>query len=235
MSNTSLTDSYLNLSGLNSALSKFASECTNAQLQCLGVNFQKKSLDIFQSSLSVVSNLASDFVITPELQEAMDSLISSIGSSVSPAAISTIKSAVKETLSARTEIQPESTSDTEYVIVENSIVSDFDNTTNTFPVDSKHSKMTFDRFLNLLNTVIAIIALIVTLRPSAPEQEQLALQRTEVQILSEILENTKASNATTSEQLDTLKESVDEMNSHLANIEKYQKEIAESENNESEN
>ena len=235
MSNTSLTDSYLNLSGLNSALSKFASECTNAQLQCLGVNFQKKSLDIFQSSLSVVSNLASDFVITPELQEAMDSLISSIGSSVSPAAISAIKSAVKETLSARTEIQPESTSDTEYVIVENSIVSDFDNATNTFPVDSKHSKMTFDRFLNLLNTVIAIIALIVTLRPSSTEQEQLALQRTEVQILSEILENTKASNATTSEQLDTLKESVDEMNSYLANIEQYQKEIAESENNESEN
>lgn len=225
MSNTSLTDSYLNLSGLNSALSKFASECTNAQLQCLGVNFQKKSLDIFQSSLSVVSSLASDFVITPELQEAMDSLISSIGSSVSPAAISAIKSAVKETLSARTEIQPEPTSDTEYVIVENSIVSDFDNATNTFPVDSKHSKMTFDRFLNLLNTVIAIITLIVTLRPSATEQEQLALQRTEVQILSEILESTKASNATTSEQLDTLKESVDTI----------QKEISESKNNESEN
>ena len=225
MSNTSLTDSYLNLSDLNSALSKFASECTNAQLQCLGVNFQKKSLDIFQSSLSVVSNLASDFVITPELQEAMDSLISSIGSSVSPAAISAIKSAVKEILSARTEIQPESTSDTEYVIVENSIVSDFDNATNTFPVDSKHSKMTFDRFLNLLNTVIAIITLIVTLRPSATEQEQLALQRTEVQILSEILESTKASNATTSEQLDTLKESVDTI----------QKEISESKNNESEN
>ena len=225
MSNTSLTDSYLNLSGLNSALSKFASECTNAQLQCLGGNFQKKSLDIFQSSLSVVSNLASDFVITPELQEAMDSLISSIGSSVSPAAISAIKSAVKETLSARTEIQPESTSDTEYVIVENSIVSDFDNATNTFPVDSKHSKMTFDRFLNLLNTVITIIALIVTLRPSATEQEQLALQRTEVQILSEILESTKASNATTSEQLDALKESVDTI----------QKEISESKNNESEN
>ena len=187
--------------------------------------FSKKSLDIFQSSLSAVSNLASAFVITPELQEAMDSLISSIGSSVSPAAISAIKSAVKETLSARTEIQPESTSDTEYVIVENSIVSDFDNATNTFPVDSKHSKMTFDRFLNLLNTVIAIITLIVTLRPSATEQEQLALQRTEVQILSEILESTKASNATTSEQLDTLKESVDTI----------QKEISESKNNESEN
>ena len=85
--------------------------------------------------------------------------------------------------------------------------------------------MTFDRFLNLLNTVIAIIALIVTLRPSVTEQERLALQRTEVQILSEILESTKASNATTSEQLDALKESVDTI----------QKEISESKNNESEN
>lgn len=94
MSNSSLTDSYLNLSGLNSALSKFASECTNAQLQCLGVNFQKNSLDIFQYSLSVVSNLASNFVITPELQEAMDSLISSIGSTSSQSLASVISSAL---------------------------------------------------------------------------------------------------------------------------------------------
>ena len=85
--------------------------------------------------------------------------------------------------------------------------------------------MTFDRFLNLLNTVIAIIALVVALRPSATEQEQLALQRTEVQILSEILENTKASNATTSEQLDALKETVDTL----------QKEISEFENKKSKN
>lgn len=79
-----------------------------------------------------------------------------------------------------------------------------------------------------LDTLLAIIAIIISLfssRPSASEQEQLALQRTEVQILSEILENTKASNATTSEQLDTLKESVD----------KIQRELAESKNNESGN
>lgn len=225
MNNTSLADSYLKLSGLDSALSKLVSEFAAAQLQSLGANSLKNSLDIFQSSLSSISNLASDFVITPELQEAMDSLISPIGSSVSPATISAVKSAVKEMLSARTEVQPDSTSDTEYVIVDNSIISDFDNATNAFPIDSKHSKMTFDRFLNLLNTVIAIIALVVALRPSATEQEQLALQRTEVQILSEILENTKASNTTTSEQLDILKESVDTL----------QKELAESESIESEN
>ena len=66
----------------------------------------------------------------------------------------------------------------------------FDNATDTFPIDSKHSKINFDRFLSLLNTVIAIIALVVALRPSATEQEQLALQRTEVQILSEISRKT---------------------------------------------
>lgn len=225
MNNTSLADSYLKLSGLDSALSKLVSEFAAAQLQSLGANSLKNSLDIFQSSLSAISQLASDITITPELQKALDSLISSIGSSVSSTTISAGKNAVKEILAIRTEVQPESTSDAEYVIIDNSIISDFDNATDTFPIDSKHSKMTFDRFLNLLNTVIAIIALVVALRPSATEQEQLALQRTEVQILSEILENTKASNATTSEQLDILKESVDTL----------QKELAESEGIESEN
>lgn len=225
MNNTSLADSYLKLSGLDSALSKLVSEFAATQLQSLGANSLKNSLDIFQSSLSSISQLASDITITPELQKALDSLISSIGSSVSSTTISAGKNAVKEILAIRTEVQPESTSDAEYVIIDNSIISDFDNATDTFPIDSKHSKMTFDRFLNLLNTVIAIIALVVALRPSATEQEQLALQRTEVQILSEILENTKASNATTSEQLDILKESVDTL----------QKELAESEGIESEN
>lgn len=225
MNNTSLADSYLKLSGLDSALSKLVSEFAATQLQSLGANSLKNSLDIFQSSLSSISQLASDITITTELQKALDSLISSIGSSVSSTTISAGKNAVKEILAIRTEVQPESTSDAEYVIIDNSIISDFDNATDTFPIDSKHSKMTFDRFLNLLNTVIAIIALVVALRPSATEQEQLALQRTEVQILSEILENTKASNATTSEQLDILKESVDTL----------QKELAESEGIESEN
>ena len=225
MNNTSLADSYLKLSGLDSALSKLVSEFAAAQLQSLGANSLKNSLDIFQSSLSAISQLASDITVTPELQKALDSLISSIGSSVSSTTISAGKNAVKEILAIRTEVQPESTSDAEYVIIDNSIIFDFDNATDTFPIDSKHSKITFDRFLSLLNTVIAIIALVVALRPSATEQEQLALQRTEVQILSEILENTKASNATTSEQLDALKETVDTL----------QKEISEFENKKSKN
>ena len=233
MNNTSLADSYLKLSGLDSALSKLVSEFAAAQLQSLGANSLKNSLDIFQSSLSAISQLASDITITPELQTALDSLISSIGSSVSPATISAGKNAVKEILAARTEIQPESASDAEYVIIDNSIISDFNNATDTLPVDSKHSKITFDRFLSLLNTVLTVIALVITLRPSATEQEQLSLHQIEVKILSEILENTEAPDTITVEKLDKLQESVDEINSHLSNIEQYQKELAESENNES--
>lgn len=233
MNNTSLADSYLKLSGLDSALSKLVSEFAATQLQSLGANSLKNSLDIFQSSLSSISQLASDITFTPELQKALDSLISSIGSSVSSTTISAGKNAVKEILAIRTEVQPESTSDAEYVIIDNSIISDFDNATDTFPVDSKHSKITFDRFLSLLNTVLTVIALVISLRPSTTEQEQLALQRTEIKILSEILENTEAPDATTVEKLDKLQESVDEINSHLSNIEQYQKEIAEPENNES--
>lgn len=71
MNNTSLADSYLKLSGLDSALSKLVSEFTAAQLQSLGTNSLKNSLDIFRSSLSSISQLASDITITPELQKSI--------------------------------------------------------------------------------------------------------------------------------------------------------------------
>lgn len=69
MNNTSLADSYLKLSGLDSALSKLVSEFAATQLQSLGANSLKNSLDIFQSSLSSISQLASDITFTPELQK----------------------------------------------------------------------------------------------------------------------------------------------------------------------
>ena len=94
MNNTSLADSYLKLSGLDSALSKLVSEFTAAQLQSLGANSLKNSLDIFQSSLSSISQLASDITFTPELQKALDSLISSIGSTSSQSLASVISSAL---------------------------------------------------------------------------------------------------------------------------------------------
>ena len=46
MNNTSLADSYLKLSGLDSALSKLVSEFAATQLQSLGANSLKNSLDI---------------------------------------------------------------------------------------------------------------------------------------------------------------------------------------------
>lgn len=112
--------------------------------------------------------------------------------------------------------------DEDYITLDKKVIKEYElPETIAIPIGHNRIKMKLD-------TLLAIIAIIISLfssRPSASEQEQLALQRTEVQILSEILENTKASNATTSEQLDTLKESVD----------KIQKELAESKNNESGN
>mgnify|MGYP000853638679 CR=1 FL=1 len=94
MNNTSLADSYLKLSGLDSALSKLASDCATVQLQRLGANSLKNSLDIFQSSLSAISQLASDITVTPELQKALDSLVSSIGSTTSQSLASVISNAL---------------------------------------------------------------------------------------------------------------------------------------------
>lgn len=94
MNNTSLADSYLKLSGLDSALSKLVSEFAATQFQSLGANSLKNSLDIFQSSLSSISQLASDITFTPELQKALDSLISSIGSTSSQSLASVISSAL---------------------------------------------------------------------------------------------------------------------------------------------
>lgn len=94
MNNTSLADSYLKLSGLDSALSKSVSEFAAAQLQSLGANSLKNSLDIFQSSLSSISQLASDIAFTPELQKALDSLVSSIGSTTSQSLASVISNAL---------------------------------------------------------------------------------------------------------------------------------------------
>lgn len=64
--------------------------------------------------------------------------------------------------------------------------------------------------------------------PSKSEQEQIALQKTEVQTLSQILENTESTSQKTSEQLNALKEAVDGLNSRVANIEQYQKESSQS-------
>lgn len=82
--------------------------------------------------------------------------------------------------------------------------------------------------------MIAIIGIIISLfalfKPSSTEREQIALQQTEVQILSEILDTTEATDPKTSEKLNTLRESVDKLNS---NIEQCLQENSESENTDS--
>lgn len=98
------------------------------------------------------------------------------------------------------------------------------------PVGHNRVKIKFDALLSIIGMIISVF---LSLSSSATEQERLTLQRTEVQILSEILENTEPTNSDTAKELDTLKESVDELNSHSTKIEQYLKEIAESEDSDS--
>ena len=88
-----------------------------------------------------------------------------------------------------------------------------------------------------LEIFIAILALIwsvfTTFLPSSSDPNVRSFLNHQNQILTNILEDSEASNAKTIKELDALKQSVDEANSHLANIEQYLKENAESENIES--
>ena len=180
-------------------------------------------------SISQVVNLATNLIneignryIHTALDCYVDEFISTLGNSIAQSAISTSNKFIKEVLKDF----PTSSSfvsDEDCVTVDEAVIKEYElPETIAIPIGHNRVKIKFDTLIAIIGVIISLFALF---KPSASEQEQLALQRTEVQILSEILESTKASNATTSEQLDTLKESVDTI----------QKEIAESKNNESEN
>lgn len=219
MTQNSLSKAYLSNPKLNESFQSAVSAAADAlELLCSAHN----------DNLSEVVNLATNLIneignryIHTALDCYVDEFISTLGNSIAQSAISTSNKFIKEVLKDF----PTSSSfvsDEDCVTVDEAVIKEYElPETIAIPIGHNRVKIKFD-------TLLAIIAIIISLfssKPSATEQEQLALQRTEIQILSEILESTKASNATTAEQLDTLKESVDTI----------QKEIAESKNNESEN
>lgn len=220
MTQNSLSKAYLSNPKLNESFQSTVSEVADAiELLCKTHN----------DSLTEVVNLAANFIneignhyIHTALDCYVDEFISTLGNSIAQSAISTSNKFVKEVLKDF----PASSafvSDEDCVTVDESVIKEYELPEKiAIPIGHNRVKIKFDTLIAIIGVIISLFALF---KPSASEQEQLALQRTEVQILSEILENTKASNTTTSEQLDTLKESVDAL----------QKEIAESKNNESEN
>lgn len=219
MAQDSLSNLYLSNPKLAESIQTLTSEATKA-IKLLGETHNDSISEIVKLSADYINELGNLYIST-SLQSAVTAYISALGSSITQSTASAINIVVKEVMKNLTP-SPAFIPDEDYITLDKKVIKEYElPETIAIPIGHNRIKMKLD-------TLLAIIAIIISLfssRPSASEQEQLALQRTEVQILSEILENTKASNATTSEQLDTLKESVD----------KIQKELAESKNNESGN
>ncbi len=227
MTQNSLSKAYLSNPKLNESFQSAVSAAADAlELLCSAHN----------DNLSEVVNLATNLIneignryIHTALDCYVDEFISTLGNSIAQSAISTSNKFIKEVLkdfpTSSSFVSDEDcvTVDEDCVTVDEAVIKEYElPETIAIPIGHNRVKIKFDTLIAIIGVIISLFALF---KPSASEQEQLALQRTEVQILSEILESTKAFNATTSEQLDTLKESVDTI----------QKEIAESKNNESEN
>lgn len=219
MAQDSLSNLYLSNPKLAESIQTVTSEATKA-IKLLGETHNDSISEIVKLSADYINELGNLYIST-SLQSAVTAYISALGSSITQSTASASNIVVKEVMKNLTP-SPAFIPDEDYITLDKKVIKEYElPETIAIPIGHNRIKMKLD-------TLLAIIAIIISLfssRPSASEQEQLALQRTEVQILSEILENTKASNATTSEQLDTLKESVD----------KIQKELAESKNNESGN
>ncbi len=219
MAQDSLSNLYLSNPKLAELIQTVTSEATKA-IKLLGETHNDSISEIVKLSADYINELGNLYIST-SLQSAVTAYISALGSSITQSTASASNIVVKEVMKNLTP-SPAFIPDEDYITLDKKVIKEYElPETIAIPIGHNRIKMKLD-------TLLAIIAIIISLfssRPSASEQEQLALQRTEVQILSEILENTKASNATTSEQLDTLKESVD----------KIQRELAESKNNESGN
>lgn len=219
MAQDSLSNLYLSNPKLAESIQTVASEATKA-IKLLGETHNDSISEIVKLSADYINELGNLYIST-SLQSAVTAYISALGSSITQSTASVSNIVVKEVMKNLTP-SPAFIPNEDYITLDKKVIKEYKlPETVAIPIGHNRIKMKLD-------TLLAIIAIIISLfssRPSASEQEQLVLQRTEVQILSEILENTKASNATTSEQLDTLKESVD----------KIQKELAGSKNNESGN
>ena len=147
--------------------------------------------------------------------------------------ISVSNKAVKELLKAYTssvDVPSTPASDDKYVTITQDVAKEYELPDSiAIPVGHNRIKIKFE---TLIAIVGIIISLFTSLKPSANEQEQILLQQTEVHVLSNILDSVETHDIKTAEKLEELKQSVDEANSHLSNIEQYLKKTVEADSNE---
>ena len=216
-----LSQSYLSNTVLNSSYQELLSAYGNAIRNMIDthhdgmVDVLKLSSDFFAQSRQ--TTLATNF--QPALKIFTDFLNESLSqSSVSPAK-TVIKELIEEIIPSNPQFETADTSDssTDYVFLDQSAIKEYElPETLAIPIGHNRIKIKFDTLISIIALIVSLFAL---LKPSAADPEQLALQRTEVQLLSEILENTESSDSDTAKKLDALQESIDELNSHFADIE----------------
>ena len=216
MSRKSLAELYLSNSEFSASINTFVST--------LNDTMRKTHYDEFSSlSASYIERLGK-LSVPPTLRLDLTSCI--IGNSVTSSVISASANVMKELLQDAT-VPSISLSNDDFVIVDQEIIKEYEfPETIAIPIGHNRAKIKFETLISIIGIIISIFSAL----PSKSEQEQIALQKTEVQTLSQILENTESTSQKTSEQLNALKEAVDGLNSRVANIEQSQKENSESGN-----
>ena len=214
MSRKSLAELYLSNSKFSASINTFVST--------LNDTMRKTHYDEFSSlSASYIERLGK-LSVPPTLRLDLTSCI--IGNSVTSSVISASANVMKELLQDAT-VPSISLSNDDFVIVDQEIIKEYEfPETIAIPIGHNRAKIKFGTLISIIGIIISIFSAL----PSKSEQEQIALQKTEVQTLSQILENTESTSQKTSEQLNALKEAVDGLNSRVANIEQYQKESSQS-------
>lgn len=218
---------YVELSGISKTLEK--------------INFSSSILNnVFTPKISIPSPLETYPGMETLLNSYREALKASIDMSQYQSFINTLNSFLSDSaisVDSSNSIDGISLSDTamnsddSYVTLDQSIVKTYEfPETLAIPIGNNRFAIKFTVFLSILAIIISIFTY---QKSSASSQEQTDLQKLEIHVLSEFLDNTKSSDSITSEKLDTLQKSVDELNTHLANIEKSQKQNGESENSES--
>lgn len=230
MTQDSLSKAYLSNPKLNESFQSTVSEVADA-IELLCKTHNDSLTEVVNLAANLINEIGNRYIHTA-LDCYVDEFTSTFGNSIAQSAISTSNKFVKEVLKDF----PTSSgfvSDEDCVTVDEAVIKEYELPEKiAIPIGHNRVKIKFDTLIAIIGVIISLFALF---KPSASEQEQLALERNQVQILTGILENTESSDPETAKKLDTLQESVDEMNSHLASIEQYQKENAESENTESKN
>nr|WP_288709559.1 hypothetical protein [uncultured Dorea sp.] len=214
MSRNSLAELYLSNSKFSASINTFVST--------LNDTMRKTHYDEFSSLSACYIEQLSKLSVPPTLRLDLTSCI--IGNSVTSSVISASANVMKELLQDAT-VPSISLSNDDFVIVDQEIIKEYEfPETIAIPIGHNRAKIKFETLISIIGIIISIFSAL----PSKSEQEQIALQKAEVQILSQILENTESTSPETSEELNALNEAVDGLNSRVANIEQYQKESSQS-------